>query len=217
MTSRFSSYLRPALVLLLLGGACTSSSAGEGAVGDENSTTTTTTTTPPAPVILALAPNLGLSPDQCFAEVPAVETTTPTTLATSPEPEDGAEAANVTEPTTPETLPETTTIPRPPTVAVVDCNGTNLGQVYAAFCLGNDAEAPGELTAIACPGLEPQDYPGDRTIRRAAARICLQRFEETFGEEYGSSTRVAQEFTPNEGVWALGDHRVVCHSVAGAE
>ena len=208
-----------ALVSVLALSACTDS----GTPGGEETTSSTdaATTTTEAPVILALAPNLGLSPEQCFADVPLVETTT-TTASPTTQGSDSTEAPTTTADAIDRALETTTTLPRPPTVAVVDCAGTNLGQVYATFCLGasteegvEEQEAESQLTSVACPGNTELDYPGDRAIRRAAARICLQRFEEAFGEDYAASTRIAQEFTPTEGVWELGDHRVVCHSVTG--
>jgi hypothetical protein len=202
--------------LMMVAGACTNSAPDDEEDSDSPSAEVEPpTTTEAPPIILALAPNLGLSPEQCFAEVPLVETTT-TTTAPAEEPDDDAPTRTAqtptTEATTPETLPGTSTIPGPATVAVVDCIGTNLGKVYATFCLGDDEDAPGQLTAVVCPGDPELSHPGDRNIRRSAARVCLQRFEEIFREEYATSARMAQEFTPTEGVWNLGDHRVVCHS-----
>lgn len=192
--------------------ACTASES-ESDNGTTSSTRAESTTTEP-PVILALAPNLGLSPEQCFAEIPLVETTT-TTAAPTTQGSDTDDAPTTTLDAIDQALETTTTLPRPPTVAVVDCGSTNLGQVYATFCLGTAEDDEGQLTSVACPGDPESSYPGDRAIRRAAARVCLQRFEEAFGEDYAASTRIAQEFTPTEGVWELGDHRVVCHSVTG--
>lgn len=160
-------------------------------------------------VMLGVAPNLDLVAPECFAELPDAPTTTTTE---SPDDEPDPDAA----PTVPDTLPETTTTaPTASVVAVVDCSGANEGRVYASFCLNDDEDAPGNLTAGACPGDPELDYPGDRTIRRAAARVCLQRFEETFGEPYSLSDRVAEEFVPNEGLWNRGDRRVVCHESDG--
>ncbi len=187
---------------------CSSSTADTAA---SSTTTVPTTTTTAPPVVLALVPNLDLVESECFAEIPP-----PTNVPTPPTTLDGAttsrndQASTGTEATVPDTLPLTTTIPKPPTIAVVDCNGSMTGQVYATFCLGDSEDSPGELTAVACPGDDGLDYPGDRTLRRAAARICLQRFEQTFREPYAWSTRGAQEFIPTEGVWNRGDRRAVC-------
>jgi hypothetical protein len=215
---RAASRARVALLgALLFVAACTSDSTDEAGAGtstiDPGSTTTTvaTTTTVP-PIFLGVSPNLDLVANECFADLP-----TPTSVATSEpdeelEPNPDEPSTLDTEPTVPDTLPVTTTIPTPPMLALVDCNGTNLGQVFATFCVGDDEEASGQLTAVACPGDPDLEYPGDRSLRRAAARICLQRFEETFKQPYSIATRIAQEFVPTEGVWNRDDRRVVCHS-----
>jgi hypothetical protein len=184
----------------------------DGRTAGATTTTTTeaTTTTTIPPLVLALSPNLDLIVDECFAEIPAPTTTT--TPEEEAPPGEGDGDVEPAQPTIPDTLPETTVIPRPPTIAIVDCAGTNVGQVYATFCLGADDERSGELTTVECPGDDDLEYPGDRTLRRAAARICLQRFEEQFRERYASTSRVAQEFLPTEGVWNRGDRRVVCHA-----
>ena len=204
------------LSVAVLLSACTGSDQGDEVEGVASSSQPPTASTV-TPVLLAVVPNLALAPEQCFAAVDSV-VTTPTTSQPSA-PANTGEAAtsttgpgSTTEPTSPDTLPDTTVVARPAAVAVVDCNGGHEGRVYAAFCLGTDEDSDGELTSVACPGDVDLPYPGDRNIRRAAARVCLQRFEETFAETYASSARVAREFTPNEGVWSLGDHRVVCHT-----
>ncbi|MDA3038527.1 MAG: hypothetical protein O3C27_03180 [Actinomycetota bacterium] len=216
--SRASAILVSAAVLL---SACTSDSVGEVGIADEvntlesaSTTTTVATTTTVPPIFLGVSPNLDLIANECFADLP-----TPTSVVTT-EPDEGAEpdADNQptldTEPTVPDTLPVTTIIPAPPMLALVDCNGSNLGQVFATFCVGQKPEAtPGQLTAIVCPGDPDLEYPSDRSLRRTAARICVQRFEETFKQPYSLSTRVGQEFVPTEGVWNRGDRRVVCHSI----
>ncbi|MFT7597173.1 MAG: hypothetical protein ACI8TP_000091 [Acidimicrobiales bacterium] len=201
---------RALVIPILVATSCSGSSDGSSDGNTASSSNSAATSTTELPVILAIAPNLGLSPDQCFAEVPLAEPTTTTSEAVVTSPDENDQTT--TQATAPDTLPETTTIPRPPTVAVVDCAGTNLGQVYAVFCLGDDEDDPGNLTSRVCPGDTELAYPGDRNIRRAAARACLQRFAEVFGEQYAASERVAQEFTPNEGVWGQGDRRVVCHA-----
>lgn len=205
------------VALVALAATCVLSACTDSGPDDDGGATSSTdaqpTTTEP-PIIMALAPNLGLSPEQCFADVPLVETTTTSTSSTT-QGSDGSEDPVTTIDAIDQALETTTTLPRPPTVAVVDCAGTNLGQVYATFCLGPTEDDESQLTSAACPGDPELSYPGDRAIRRAAARICLQRFEEAFGEDYAASERIAQEFTPTEGVWELGDHRVVCHSATG--
>ncbi len=213
--------------MLLFGAACTSDTTGDtGAVNSDSdnsdaessgpaSTAVLTTTTVP-PVFLGISPNLDLVATECFADLPtatSVESVETSDQGEEPEPDANEQSTIETEPTIPDTLPVTTTIPAPPMLALVDCNGSNLGQVFATFCLGDDEEAPGQLTAVACPGDPDLDYPGDRSLRRAAARVCLQRFEEAFKQPYSIATRVAQEFVPTEGVWNRGDRRVVCHSV----
>ncbi len=204
--------------ILLLATACTSESTGEAGVGDQtegaeaaSTTTTIATTTTVPPIFLGVSPNLDLVANECFADLPTSASTTAPAEESTSTPDESSTPE--TEPTVPDTLPITTTIPTPPMLALVDCNGTNLGQVFATFCLGDDEEATGQLTAVACPGDPDLDYPGDRSLRRAAARICLQRFEETFGRPYSIATRVAQEFVPTEGVWNRDDRRVVCHSI----
>lgn len=184
-----------------------------GASVESSDTASSTTSTVPA-IVVGLAPNLDLTPSECFAEIPDSTTTTTSVLSDESSSDEDGEAAlaPTTEATIPETLPETTaTVPMPPVVAIVDCAGTNDGEVYAAFCLGDDEDSPGRLTAVACPGDPDFEYPSDRTIRRAAARVCLQRFEELFGTVYAVSDRLAEEFVPTEGMWDRGDRRVVCH------
>lgn len=229
--------LRAALAtVVIFGAACTSDTTSDTGAANPasdssdppNSGSTTTavaTTTTVPPVVLGLSPNLDLVATECFADLPTATSVASTEQDDradqndSADQDEGAEPTGneqptpETEPTIPDTLPVTTTIPMPPMLAIVDCNGSNLGQVFATFCLGDDEEASGQLTAVACPGDPDLDYPGDRSLRRAAARVCLQRFEESFKQPYSIATRVAQEFVPTEGVWNRGDRRVVCHSV----
>ncbi len=204
--------------LLTIAAGCTSGSdagsdiesgADGSASGTDDSGEETTTTTE-RPAIIALTPSLGLTPDQCWADVPeATTTTTSTTIA--PSTTDPLPTTTVA-PTAPETLGETvTTLPRPPTIAIVSCEGTHQGRAFAAFCLLEDLESETDrLTNGSCGIASELEWPGDRAVRRAAARICIQRFEEAFGESYAESELVAREFTPTEGVWELGDRRVVC-------
>ncbi len=199
------------LASLVLATACTGGDDGAEEGVDDGETTSTedpdlTTTTDP-PIILALTPSLGLVAEQCWAEIPEASTTTTTTLTAT-----SIVTFEDVEPTAPETLPETvTTLPRPPTVAVVACDGTNAGRAFAGFCLVEDLESETDrLTGGPCDQPSELEWPGDRAVRRAAARVCLQRFEEFFGESYADSVLVAREFTPTEGVWQQGDRRVVC-------
>ncbi|MEZ5375533.1 MAG: hypothetical protein R2733_03415 [Acidimicrobiales bacterium] len=183
-----------------------SSSSGDAAVDTSESTSSTeSTTTVPAP-ILALVGNLELAEGQCYADLPPPTAQVPDPTTTTVE----GETAVATEPTVPPTVAAPTTTPRPTIVAMVDCAENNDGTVYAAFCLGPHAEFADDLTAAACPGDPTIEYPGDRTIRRAASRICLQRFTERFEEDYATSERIATEFVPTEGLWGLDDRRVVC-------
>ncbi len=196
-------------------------SAGEG--DDSPSTTaapeeTTTTTLPP--VVLALSPNLALTPGQCYDSVPAPIETTTTTTPLPVESIAGQETTTTSttiSTTTTEPPSPTTTLPRPPTVAVVDCNGTRRGVVYSIMCLGSLAakddlviDRPEDLGQVGCPGEIGLDWPGDRLLRRAGARVCLGMFESIYGETYALSEITTEEFVPSKGVWALGDRRLVC-------
>ncbi len=200
-------------IIVIAGSSCTSSdelsSGGSDSTLAEGARTTTA-----APLMLALTPNLDLDVGTCWAELPAlVETTTTTT-----------EAPTETTPETAETTPQTlgdpaTTIPSPTIVATVDCAGTNEGKVFASFCLqqnpATDDLARFLLIATECDratGESPVDtpWPGDREVRRAAARLCLQEFEVIFGLPYSQSESVAKEFVPTEGIWIRGRRDVVC-------
>lgn len=205
--SRFGRHLRviaPAFALLMGVTACSGDAAdGDATTGSATTVESPTTTTTEAPAILSLSPNLALTIGQCYAPIP------PATVAED-SPDDTAED-ETTDTTVPRTLPETTTTaPRPLTVAVVDCAGSNRGVVYATFCLGARTDLENELMPAECPGDAGLAYPGDRTIRRAAARVCLEEFAVRFDEPYATSTRTAEEFVPTEGLWGLGDRRVVC-------
>lgn len=198
----------------VVGAACTGSGDGEESAETGSSTTTeAATTTTVAPVYYGLVPNVALGTDQCWAEIPATTTTTSTTAL----PADGAETTTTTDPdTVPETLPPTvTTVPQAPLIGVVDCAGTHEGQAYATFCLvpavDEAGERTGELTSGVCGGVaDGVEWPGDRTVRRTAARICLEQFTLVFAEGYEDSALVAREFTPTEGIWDRGERRVVC-------
>ncbi len=197
------------VAVIWLSAACSSAgdSAGAGAGAPTSSEIPAETTTAP-PRILSLAPNLDLVEDQCYARLPPP--TTPESPTTVVEQSDVTTAE-----TAPPTLAATTTlVPRPEAVAIVDCTGSYDGIVFATFCLGPHETDPEDLTATSCPGALDLTYPGDRTIRRAAARICLQRFEQVFAEPYATSTRRAEEFVPTEPLWNRDDRRVVC--LAGA-
>ena len=184
--------------------SCTSDEAGSDDAVTDTTPTTGTTTTVAAP-ILALTDNLELAEGQCWAELPPPSEVLPEPTTTTP-----GQATQATEPTVPPTLAAPNTTPRPTIVAVVDCGQHNDGTVYANYCLGAHPEFDDDLTAEACPGDSSIEYPGDRTIRRAATRICLQRFTERFLEDYATSERTAEEFVPTEGLWSMGDRRVVC-------
>lgn len=202
-----------ALVLAL--SACTS---GEDEASDGSSTTPTTaevTTTAAPPVIRGLGESLGLIAGQCYDDVPEPTTTTlpPTTLPAT------SEGETTTEPPPPPTTeppPITTTIPRPPLVAIVECGGTNAGVVFATFCIGSLAEEgelvdmTSELGTVECDGDPDLAWPGDRLLRRAAARECVVIFESVFDEPYALSDIGTTEFVPSRSVWERGDRRIVC-------
>jgi len=178
--------------------------------GEEASSTTTE-----GPTVLGLAEDLGLQPRQCFASVPdLVASAEPTN---TPLASDDQEAAATTVTVAPETTAaHTTTIPTPPIVAVADCGGTFAGLVYAVMCIGSLTEPgdlvdrPEDLGRLDCPGDPTLEWPGDRLLRRAAARICLEIFEQQYGQPYSESEILADEFVATRGVWELGDRRVVC-------
>jgi len=206
------------VLAILVGIALTLSSCtgGDDETADTSSTTepTEATTTTAAPDVRGLGESLGLKPGQCYAAVPETTTTTqpPTTVPTTIEGETSAtEALTTTEPP-----PITTTIPRPPLVAIVECEGTNEGVVFASFCIGSLVEdgelvdLPSELGVIECDGDPDLEWPGDRLLRRAAARECVARFDDVFGEPYATSEIGTTEFVPSRSVWERGDRRIVC-------
>lgn len=195
----------------------TSCTSGEDATTDTSSTSATieeTTTTTAAPDIRGLGESLGLRPGQCYDAVPETTTTTeaPTTLPPTIE----GETTTTTEAVTTEPEPITTTIPRPPLVAIVECEGTNQGVVFATFCIGSLLDGddlvdlPSELGMVECDGDPELAWPGDRLLRRAAARECVARFEDVFSEPYATSEIGTTEFVPSRGVWERGERRIVC-------
>ena len=183
--------------MLTLATACTngddSNDAGDGSSPDASGTPVaeTTTTTEPPPIVRGLGETLGLVTGQCYDDVPETTTTTVATTVTT-EGEDGSTTTAPPESTTEPTAPPTTR-PRPPTIAVVDCNGTFKGIVFATFCIGSTVDPdvvvdePRELGQVGCPGDAQLAWPGDRAIRRAAARLCLGFFENLYGESYALS------------------------------
>jgi hypothetical protein len=178
-----------------------------------------TTTTTAAPIIRGLAVELGLLPGQCYAAVPEPTTTTTeptTTTNSSTEGSDSADETTTTVAATTEATAPPSTIPQPRTVAVVECSGTREGVVYGAMCLGSllatdrIVTEPRDLGVVTCPGDSLLPWPGERTLRRAAARVCLEIFEELYGEPYALSEVATVELVPSRGVWEQGDRRVVC-------
>ncbi len=192
--------------------ACTSQTTSDAAAASASTEIIETTTTTAAPIVLATAANLGLPIGQCWDEL-AVATTSTTEAV----PVTGDATTTTEAPTTTET-----TTPRPQVVAIVDCNGTNRGEIYSSFCIGLSPEADEQvesasgartsdlLALVPCPGDSDLVWPGDRELRRAAARVCLNVFAQVFAEPYSTSARVARELTPNEGLWDRGERRVVC-------
>ena len=202
-----------ALALAIALTACTN---GGGDAADTSSTVSTAepTTTSAPPDVRGLGESLGLEPGQCYDDVPETTTTTqpPTTQAPTSEGESTTEA----ETTTTEPPPITTTIPRPPLVAIVECEGTNEGVVYATLCIGSLVaedelvDLPSELGEVECDGDPELVWPGDRLLRRAAARECVAIFEVVFDEPYATSAIGTTEFVPSRSVWERGDRRIVC-------
>lgn len=194
--------------------ACTGSDETAADITDTTTTTVETTTTTAAPNVRGLGESLGLAPGQCYASVP--ETTTTTLPPTTVPPTIEGETTTTVVQTTTEPPPITTTIPRPPLVAIVECEGTNTGVVFASLCMGSLIEEdelvdiPSELGEVECDGDPDLDWPGDRLLRRAAARECVARFEDVFGEPYATSDIGTTEFVPSRGVWETGDRRIVC-------
>jgi len=203
--------------IVLAASACTGS--GDDAISEleiETTTIPTTTTTQP-PIVRGLGETLGLSPGQCYADVPETTTTTaPPTTAPSTVPGETDDGETTTTAPTTERPPITTTIPRPPMIAIVNCEGTNEGVVFDAFCIGSlvptgeSIDLPTELGRVECDGDPDLDWPGDRLLRRAAARECVEQFETVFDEPYATSEIGTTEFVPSRGVWERGDRRVVC-------
>lgn len=198
------------LVAVVASAACTGSSSDDTEESGPSTTLEATTTTTEAPLLYGLVPNVALGTDQCWSGIPETTTTTAPDLPST------TEAPAITLDTVPETLPPTvTTVPQAPLIGVVDCAGTHEGQAYATFCLvpAVDAagERTGELTSGICGGVaDGMEWPGDRAVRRSAARICLEQFSAVFDESYADSALVAREFTPTEGIWERGERRVVC-------
>jgi hypothetical protein len=203
--------------IVLSAAACTrSGDEATSELGIESTIESTTTTTEP-PLVRGLGETLGLAPGQCYDDVPETTTTTspPTTAPPTVTGEDDVDQTTTAPPTT-ERPPITTTIPRPPLIAIVSCEGTNAGVAFDAFCIGSLVPAseiidlPSELGQVECDGDPDLDWPGDRLLRRAAARECVARFETVFDEPYATSEIGTTEFVPSRGVWERGDRRVVC-------
>ena len=204
------------LALTLLLGACTSEAEDDAAASSSSSVTTESTTTTTAPPnVRGLGESLGLQAGQCYDDVPETTTTTQPTTTLAPT----SEGDTTTEPaptTTTEPPPITTTIPRPPLVAIVECEGTNQGIVFATFCIGSLVDSgelvdlPSELGVVDCDGDPDLAWPGDRLLRRAAARECVATFEAVFNEPYATSEIGTTEFVPSRSVWETGDRRIVC-------
>lgn len=202
----------------LFAAACTTDDEPASSSLAEPTTTIETTTTTAAPIVRGLGENLGLEPGQCYAAAPETTTTTaaPTTMPPTTEPIEGESTTEPPAPTTTEAPPITTTIPRPPLIAIVNCEGTNEGVVFATFCIGSLVDEseiidlPTELGAVECDGDPDLAWPGDRLLRRSAARECVARFEEVFDEPYALSEIGTTEFVPSKGVWEQGDRRIVC-------
>jgi hypothetical protein len=145
-----------------------------------------TTTTVGEPVVVGTAAALELVEGQCYAAAPDPDPATTTTTAT----------------------PGEVVLAR---VAVVDCDGAHEARVYRAFCLAPTADGGDGLAPVDCPGpVDGAPWPGDRELRRAAVRICLDDFADTFGERYATSERTTAELVPTNEEWAAGHHRVVC-------
>lgn len=182
---------------------------GSASTATTTTTPSTSTTTTAPPIVLGTARALDLEVGQCYAPVPARQEPSepaPTTTAATSAPTSDPGATEGSTQTVPTTVAPTTTAVPP--VLVADCAGTHLAQVFAAFCLVTGAERV--LEAGACPGPADEPWPGDREVRRAATRVCLEAFEQHFGEPYATSRRSTTELTPTEGAWRAGDHRVVC-------
>ncbi len=191
---------------------CTSQTTPDAADGPASTEIVETTTTTAAPVVLATAANLGLPIGQCWDELAVATTTTTGAVPVTDDVTATTEAPTTTE----------TTTPTPRVVAIVDCNGTNKGEIYSSFCIGLRADAGEEvesasgaqtsdlLDLVPCPGDPDLVWPGDRELRRGAARLCLDVFTQVFAEPYSTSARAATELTPNEGLWERGERRVVC-------
>lgn len=199
----------------LLIAACTSSdedpTGSSTTAGGQAAGSVSDTTQPPN--ILALTPNIDLEADQCWAELPPPPESTTTT--TDPDVTTTTVVVAATAATKPEPLGDlATTIPQPTIVAMVDCLGSNEGQVFWRFCLGENTDEVDptnpELIAVTCDSASELGWPGDRTVRRAAVRLCLAEFRQQFGENYSETELVVREFAPTEGIWERGLHSVVC-------
>jgi hypothetical protein len=104
-----------------------------------------------------------------------------------------------------------TSAPQARTVAVVDCEGTNLGLVYGNGCLASEpSTAPNPVVAIDCPGRPDDPWPELRDLELAVAVACLPRFEAGVGERYATSDLEAVELVPTEEMWLAGERRYVC-------
>lgn len=223
----------------MLSAACTSSAesgdngAGLGEPGASGEPTTTQ-----APAILALTPDLDLLADECWAPIPPppAPTTTTTVAGTTSEvkptttvqttPETLGEAAT--------TVPLPTIIaqvdcrgtnegqvfanfclganpidddPTLPKLVAVACEGDN-GAGSTTTASGSE-EVGGETDSQPDTPASETPWPGDRIVRRAAIRLCLERFDQLFGS-YALSELVVEEFVPTEGIWGRGLRNVVC-------
>jgi hypothetical protein len=172
------------LLLLVVSAACSPPETADPTATTPATEETTATTEPPQ--VLGVARALDLQVGDCYAPLPE-----PTV-----------------DPDAPATTAPATTTTTMVTKLVADCSGSYQARVFATSCL--QAMPDGTLDGGPCPGSPQDPWPGDREVRRAATRICLQHFEQTFGEPYATSVRVTEELTPTEGAWVNGDHRVVC-------
>lgn len=181
---------RALLAAIAVAAAASLAACGGGGGDGGAAPTTTTTSAPPTsttaadPVELGRAAALELDQGQCWTAPPEPEPGAPTSTT--------AGAGEVV-------LDE---------VVVVDCGAGHDARAYATTCLG--ADGAGRLGPAACPAPAEVPWPGDRELRRAAVRFCLERFAAEVGEPYATSERTTVELVPSQEEWAAGHRRVVC-------
>ena len=110
-----------------------------------------------------------------------------------------------------------------PVLVLAGCTG-NVGELEVGSCFDDPGSGPilnvsfvdcaephhHEIYAEVTTGITDADFPGEEPLVTEAQTVCIERFSDFVGSDFGTSTLDISYYYPTAESWDEGDRRILC-------